>query len=79
MLKIRGLNIEEGSMTTDSRFLGEIMEWNEQVEEANTKESLENLKNNIEVILVNLYKSVGYFNQRYNLYYLLVIINIFVI
>lgn len=62
MLKMRGLNIEEGSMTTDSRFLGEIMEWNEQVEEANTKESLENLKNDIEVILVNLYKSVGYFS-----------------
>lgn len=56
MLKICGLNIEEGSITMDSSFLGEIMEWNEQVEEANTKESIENLKNYIDIILVNLYK-----------------------
>lgn len=58
MLNIRGLNIEEGSITMDAEFLGEIMEWNEQVEDANTKDSLENLKNDIDGILINLYKLV---------------------
>lgn len=67
MLKICGLNIEEGSITMDSSFLGEIMEWNEQVEEANTKESLENLKNDIDIILVNLYKLVEYFKLFYTM------------
>lgn len=56
MLNVRNLSIEEGSITMDARFLGEIMEWNEQVEEANTKKSLENLKKDIDVILVNTYK-----------------------
>jgi len=59
MLNVNGLNIEEGSVTMDPSFLGEIMEWNEQVEEANTKESLENLKQNIDVILINLYKEIS--------------------
>jgi len=60
MLKIRGYNIEECSKTLDTNFLGEIMEWNEQVEETNTKESLENLKKDIDIVLVNLYKCVDY-------------------
>lgn len=61
MLNINGLTIEEDSVTMDPSFLGEIMEWNEQVEEANTKESLENLKQNVDFILINLYKLVGLF------------------
>lgn len=61
MLQICGLNIEEDSTTMDSSFLGKIMDWNEQIEEVNTKESLENLKNHIDIILVNLYKLVDYF------------------
>lgn len=56
MLNVRGLSIEEDSVTMDARFLGEIMEWNEQVEEANTEESLKHLKKDIEVILVDIYK-----------------------
>lgn len=59
MLNIRGLSIEEGSVTIDTNFLGEIMEWNEQVEDANTKDNVENLKKDVDVILVNLYKSVS--------------------
>lgn len=59
MLNIRGLSIEEGSVTIDTSFLGEIMEWNEQVEDANTKDHVENLKKDVDVILVNLYKSVS--------------------
>lgn len=61
MLKIHGFCIKEDSITMDSNFLGEIMEWNEQVEEANTKESLESLKMDVNDILVNLYKLVLYF------------------
>lgn len=56
MLDTRGLNIDEGSITMDKTFLNEIMEWNEQLEESNTKESLEKLKKDIDLILTNLYK-----------------------
>lgn len=58
MLNIRGLTIEEASITMDNSFLCEIMDWNEQVEEADSKESLENLKKDVDVVLLNLYKSV---------------------
>lgn len=58
MLNVRGLSIEEASITMDNSFLGEIMEWNEQVEEADSKESLENIKKDVDEILLNLYKSV---------------------
>lgn len=56
MLNNCGLSIEEGSTTMDIRLLDEIMEWNEQVENANTKESLENVKTDIDNILQNLFK-----------------------
>jgi len=69
MLNVSGLNIEESSITMDQSFLGEIMEWNEQVEEIKTKESLENLKQNVDVILVDVYKLVGYFNIFYTMNY----------
>lgn len=58
MLNEHGLSIEEGSITLDTAFLSEIMEWNEEVEGTNTKESLEYLKKNVDVILTNLYKLV---------------------
>lgn len=64
MLNIHGSSIEEDSVTMDTQFLGEIMEWNEQVEEANTKESLEVLKKDIDFILINLYKFVEYFTMK---------------
>lgn len=64
MLNIHGFSIEEDSVTMDTQFLGEIMEWNEQVEEANTKESLEVLKKDIDFILINLYKFVEYFTME---------------
>jgi len=56
MLNVSGLKIEEDSITMDPSFLGEIMEWNEQVEKANTKESLEHLKRDIDLISISLYK-----------------------
>lgn len=56
MLNVRGSNIDESSTTMDAEFLSEIMEWNEQVEEANTKDSIENVKKDIDDILINLYK-----------------------
>lgn len=59
MLNVRGLSIEEDSITMDTKFLGEVMEWSEKVEEANTSESVENLKTNIEDILIKLYKWVN--------------------
>lgn len=58
MLKVCGSSIEEDSVTMDTTFLGEIMDWNEQVDEADTKESLDNLKKEVDVILTNLYKLV---------------------
>lgn len=60
MLNIHGSNINEDSTTMDTQFLGEIMEWNEQVEEANTKESLEILKKDVDFILIDLYKFVKF-------------------
>lgn len=59
MLNIRGLSIEENSITMDTNFLGEIMEWNEKVEEVNSIESLEILKRDVDIILFSLYKLVG--------------------
>lgn len=64
MLNVHGFSIEEDSVTMDTQFLGEIMEWNEQVEEANTKESLEVLKKDIDFILINIYKFVQYFTME---------------
>lgn len=59
MLNIRGLSIEENSITMDTSFLGEIMEWNEKVEEVNSIESLEILKRDVDIILFSLYKLVS--------------------
>lgn len=64
MLNLGGLSIEEDSITMDIHFLDEIMEWNELVEEANTKESIESLKKDVDVISVDLYKLVEQFNLR---------------
>lgn len=60
MLKVYGLDIEEDSVTMDTTFLSEIMEWNEQVEEADKRESLNNLKKEVDIILANLYKLVRF-------------------
>lgn len=60
MLNGRGLSIEEDSITMDTSFLGEIMEWNEKVEEVNSTKSLEILKKDVDIILTNLYKLVVY-------------------
>jgi len=58
MLHLGGLSIDEDSITMDTAFLYEIMDWNEKVEEVNTKESLESLKKNIDDMLVELYTLV---------------------
>ncbi|VVC41581.1 Hypothetical protein CINCED_3A023264 [Cinara cedri] len=59
MLNGRGLSIEEDSITMDTSFLGEIMEWNEKVEEVNSTKSLEILKKDVDIILINLYKELS--------------------
>lgn len=58
MLHLGGLSIDENSITMDTTFLYEIMDWNEKVEEINTKESLESLKKDIDDMLVDLYTLV---------------------
>jgi len=58
MLNLGGLSIEEDSITMDSTFLYEIMDWNEKVEEVDTKESLECLKKDVDDMLVVLYTLV---------------------
>jgi len=58
MLHLGGLSIDEDSITMDTTFLYEIMDWNEKVEEVNTKESLESLKKDIDDMLVDLYTLV---------------------
>jgi len=58
MLNLGGLSIEEDSITMDSTFLYEIMDWNEKVEEVDTKESLERLKKDVDDMLVVLYTLV---------------------
>lgn len=67
MLNIHGLSIEEASITMDNSFLSEVMEWNELVEEADSKESLENIKKDVDVVLLNLYKLVDISNQDNNI------------
>jgi len=54
LLNLGGLSIEEDSITMDNTFLYEIMDWNEKVEEVDTKESLESLKKDVDNILVVL-------------------------
>lgn len=58
MLNLGGLSIEEDSITMDNSFLYEIMDWNEKVEQVDTKESLEHLKKEVDDMLVALYKLV---------------------
>jgi len=58
MLNLRGLSIEEDSITMDTTFLGEVMDWNEKIEQANTKELLESLKKDVDDMLVVLYTLV---------------------
>jgi len=58
MLHLGGLSIDEDSITMDTTFLYEIMDWNEKVEEVNTKESLESLKKDVDDMLVDLYTLV---------------------
>lgn len=58
MLHLGGLSIDEDSITMDTTFLYEIMDWNEKVEEVNTKESLASLKKDIDDMLVDLYTLV---------------------
>jgi len=58
MLSLGGLSIEEDSITMDNTFLYEIMDWNEKVEQVDTKESLEHLKKEVDDMLVALYKLV---------------------
>jgi hypothetical protein len=77
ILNIRGLSIEETSVTMDNSFLSEIMEWNEKVEEADSKESLENIKKDVDVVLLNLYKLVDNLSyQDKNITSLIITINV---
>lgn len=62
MLNLGGLSIEEDSITMDTTFLCEIMDWNEKVEQVDSKESLERLKKDIDDMLVILYTLVKSFN-----------------
>ncbi|CAH1738025.1 co-chaperone protein HscB homolog [Aphis gossypii] len=59
MLHLGGLSIDEDSITMDTTFLYEIMDWNEKVEEVNTKESLASLKKDIDDMLVDLYTELS--------------------
>lgn len=59
MLNLGGLSVEENSITMETTFLHEIMDWNEKVEQANTKESLECLKKDVDDILVDLYTELS--------------------
>jgi len=58
MLSLGGLSVEEDSITMDTTFLYEIMEWNEKVEQVDTKESLKRLKKDVDDVLVVLYTFV---------------------
>lgn len=58
LLNLGGLSIAEDSITMDTTFLYEIMDWNEKVEEVDTKESLERLKKDVDDMLVVLYTLV---------------------
>ncbi|KAL4096765.1 hypothetical protein QTP88_021655 [Uroleucon formosanum] len=59
LLRLGGLSIEEDSITMDTTFLYEIMDWNEKVEEVDTKESLECLKKDVDDMLVVLYTELS--------------------
>jgi len=58
MLNLGGLSVEEDSITMDTTFLYEIMDWNEKVEQVDTKESLKQLKKDVDDMLVVLYTLV---------------------
>ncbi|XP_050549164.1 iron-sulfur cluster co-chaperone protein HscB isoform X2 [Daktulosphaira vitifoliae] len=68
MLSLHGLNIEENPVTFEKSFLINIMEWNEQIEEANSKLSLEKLQIDVRDILDNTYKelSIAFINKDFN-------------
>lgn len=63
LLNVHGLSIEESSITMNTSFLDEIMKWNEKVEEINSIKYLEALKRDVDIILISLYKLVGYLNN----------------